>query len=926
MKIQKNKNELINLVNKTHIKITKQDLIRPTQLILITVSGGQDSICLFFILLQLKKQWNWGFGILYCNHFWQIDSFYTSSLIFKLGFLFLIPAYLSLPSENIFSEQKSRNWRYGHFKRLSYFYNYDMVVTGHTASDRIETILLQLIRGTSTRGLATLNWFRPFSTQRSKMSRPRPHSSSLTPYSEQTILKACSNGSESSTYKMPFDYHKRLQAKHTTLRTNLLTKGVKLSNLFDETRLSNLSSSVAPIALAMARGVGNPGTDLSIFASAFWDEGKSNKVPLSDLESQISLRSFTFRDFNCVRRQHQKSMKFCFSPLVLKQDTKSESTKVFNKKKNDSSVNNGVFIEDFCTQVVFKLQNQFLSFDLYKKKNLLKDQKFLSVTQRVTQSSPLRGNSVALQRKKINFFYIHAIWIYDDFLFLTFEKWRIVNKLHKFNYRSPHCPCNGKGGREPGFICQQIFVTCLSVIQRFTQNSPLRGNPFYFDRFQVLSTYELTLSTIVFNSPNWYSYTNNLIFLSPRQRQKLPSSESYRSLSVPLRVTQSLALRAKPPRLKFNKQNLFAVAPIALAMARGVGNPGKNIKIRTEVCLPEVSTKFFRSKTKFKNRLRSVTSWKSSYVSRQRGKFSYFKFKPLILNTKSCKIFIKFFKVSYWVEFKQKFSEFKFFEGMRSIASHTLVCEGKSILNFENSQHLTKSYFSLSNSQQFQIKILIYKNFSSGVARVGNPGNKYFNPILDVSKKNTLVKDEIFDLVFVSAKGQGVNQNRNLKFLTSNENLFSLRKIRNNKFLVFRPLLFINRFDLKQLCNFLELPLYPDQTNDKLTYYRNRVRKQLLPLLRFFFNPQIDKLFLQFAEIANTEQLYLDSISTRLQQEFNIEKNKTFEFNLSLLHFIPVAIQRRLLKQFLDKYLTKKIKFFHIEILLNLIIKKRKGT
>lgn len=918
MKIQKNKNELIDLVNKTYVTITKQNLVRPTEFILITVSGGQDSICLFFILLQLKKQWKWNFGILYCNHFWQIEAFYTSSLIFKLGFLFLIPAYLSLPSENIFSEQKSRNWRYSKFRRLSHFYNYNIVVTGHTATDRIETILLQLIRGTSTRGLTTLNWFRPISGHNSKMYRLRSNCSNLIPHSQEAMFKTCSEASERLTYKTLGDYRRTstkwktfvcashkfwsLQTKLTTLPTNLLTKGVKLPNLFDEVSLPKLSNR----------------TDLSILASTFRDLEKS-KVSLYDFESQMSLKSVLVRDFHCVTRQSRKLSQFSFFPLIRKQQIQS---KKFGKKKNDLSVKNEQFVEDFCSQVVFKLQNHFLNFDFCdnqnnrssqskqvyfqakiegllfpfrysatghgnvnievfsenKNNNFLKQQNFFFALQKIrsiashhliyegfiSYAYQTSFKSYAFKlRKKSNFFNINTIWIYDDFLFLTFEKLRIVDELYKLNY----------------FSCQQIFVAC----------------PFYFGRFQVFSIYKLTLSTIILNYTNCYKYKNNLLFLSSRQRQKLSSLESHKFAQ----------------RGKFKEQKLFT----------------ENTNITTEVCLSEVSVKLFRFQIQPQNPLRSTISWKFCYAVRQHDKFSNFKFKTVFFNAKSCKILIKFLKVSYWVEFKQKFSEFECFEFKNSV-------------DFENSKYLIKPYLFLSHYQQFQIKILIYKNFftsSPKCVRSTNQGpslqaqllNKVFqttlvklllrgsqnlNPIFYVSKKNTLITNDL------------INKNINLKFTTPNEILFSLRKIQSNEFLIFRPLLFINRFDLKQLCDFLELPVYPDQTNEKLTYYRNRIRKQLLPLLRFFFNPQIDKLFLQFAEIANTEQLYLESVSTRLQQEFKMEKKKTFECNVSLFHFIPIAIQRRLLKQFLDKYLTKKIKFFHIEILLNLIIKKKKAT
>ena len=157
-----------------------------------------------------------------------------------------------------------------------------------------------------------------------------------------------------------------------------------------------------------------------------------------------------------------------------------------------------------------------------------------------------------------------------------------------------------------------------------------------------------------------------------------------------------------------------------------------------------------------------------------------------------------------------------------------------------------------------------------------------------------------------------------------NQKAFGYFEVTDKQCFIVRPILFISRFDLKKICAFWELPLYPDQTNEKLIYFRNRIRKQLLPLLRFFFNPQIDKLFLQFAEIATAEQGYLDVLSSRLQEEFQIKKTNASELNVSVFIFIPIAIQRRLLKQFLDQYLIKKVKFFHIENLLNVLAKRKK--
>jgi hypothetical protein len=70
-----------------------------------------------------------------------------------------------------------------------------------------------------------------------------------------------------------------------------------------------------------------------------------------------------------------------------------------------------------------------------------------------------------------------------------------------------------------------------------------------------------------------------------------------------------------------------------------------------------------------------------------------------------------------------------------------------------------------------------------------------------------------------------------------------------------RPLLILNRYETKRLCQIWGLPVYPDQTNKELLFSRNRVRKQLMPMLRSFFNPQIDVVLSHLSEALLLEQL-----------------------------------------------------------------------
>ena len=151
--------QLLNNINKNLINNKK---IKKKQKILISISGGQDSICLFFIFIHLKKQWKWSIGIIYCNHLWQKNSFYSGSLVIKMAYLFTLPIYYTISSNKNFKEKSSRYWRYGFFYRLSFFYQYQMLNTGHTSNDKIETTLFQNIRGSSVKSLLCLHSLKYF--------------------------------------------------------------------------------------------------------------------------------------------------------------------------------------------------------------------------------------------------------------------------------------------------------------------------------------------------------------------------------------------------------------------------------------------------------------------------------------------------------------------------------------------------------------------------------------------------------------------------------------------------------------------------------------------------------------------------------------------------------------------------------------------
>ncbi|MEH2282884.1 MAG: tRNA lysidine(34) synthetase TilS [Nostoc sp.] len=149
---------------KIHRTIRSRHLFERNQRLLIAVSGGQDSLCLIKLLLDLQPKWGWHLGIAHCDHRWRSDSQANANHVENLAKTWGISFYLETANKPINSEAAARDWRYQALSAIAQANNYQYIVTGHTASDRAETLLYNLIRGTGADGLQALTWQRPLTT------------------------------------------------------------------------------------------------------------------------------------------------------------------------------------------------------------------------------------------------------------------------------------------------------------------------------------------------------------------------------------------------------------------------------------------------------------------------------------------------------------------------------------------------------------------------------------------------------------------------------------------------------------------------------------------------------------------------------------------------------------------------------------------
>ena len=155
--------------SKWHMRLHKRlkqnkSLLPSNSTLLLAISGGQDSMALLKLITDLTRLYQWHIEIWHGNHQWHSKS---KEIEEKLK-LWCLNNKIEFDSnkankEEVLNEEKARDWRYKNLiikaKLLSSNKKYPpckRILTGHTATDRAETILMNLARGTDLIGLSTL--------------------------------------------------------------------------------------------------------------------------------------------------------------------------------------------------------------------------------------------------------------------------------------------------------------------------------------------------------------------------------------------------------------------------------------------------------------------------------------------------------------------------------------------------------------------------------------------------------------------------------------------------------------------------------------------------------------------------------------------------------------------------------------------------
>ena len=142
----------------------------------------------------------------------------------------------------------------------------------------------------------------------------------------------------------------------------------------------------------------------------------------------------------------------------------------------------------------------------------------------------------------------------------------------------------------------------------------------------------------------------------------------------------------------------------------------------------------------------------------------------------------------------------------------------------------------------------------------------------------------------------------------------------SHKILAIRPLLDITREETLKYCHECRLKPRFDSSNVSLSYFRNRIRLELLPLLRKY-NPNIDEAVIRLAEIARDDSIFIEEQAVGLWDKVARQENGVVYLDREKNAILPVALQRQLIRLGIARVLgdIRDIEANHVEAARSLL-------
>lgn len=133
---------------------------------------------------------------------------------------------------------------------------------------------------------------------------------------------------------------------------------------------------------------------------------------------------------------------------------------------------------------------------------------------------------------------------------------------------------------------------------------------------------------------------------------------------------------------------------------------------------------------------------------------------------------------------------------------------------------------------------------------------------------------------------------------------------------IVRPLLDVTRAEIESWLREHAIPWREDETNRDLSYARNRLRHEVLPLLAESFNPRVEETLASLATLARDEELYW---SAELNSKLFAD-GPPIVLPVALVTGEPTAVARRLIRRLIENTRgdLRQIEFAHVERILEM--------
>ncbi len=150
-------------------------LVKEGDGVLVGLSGGPDSLCLFHFFLQLRLEWDLKLGVVHVNHKLRPEVCdWEQQQVEKWCSQYEVPCYSKVidcnflaQSQGLTSEEAGRNARYEAYRegaaRHRKTYGEELpikVALAHHREDQAETVMMRILRGTGPDGLAGMDYLR----------------------------------------------------------------------------------------------------------------------------------------------------------------------------------------------------------------------------------------------------------------------------------------------------------------------------------------------------------------------------------------------------------------------------------------------------------------------------------------------------------------------------------------------------------------------------------------------------------------------------------------------------------------------------------------------------------------------------------------------------------------------------------------------